>query len=302
VNHFEWIEYHPNFDDWAPGPVQAMPDESDDESTFSANGDPVPNDDDSIPFRGQDFDPDIMQVPNGVRLIPDQDAAGDPEDNLQAQSDVATPNARSDGTVLDNNQSVAHAVVDDAQVDHDDIKPVAVENIQVVDEDTKPAARPTRNEVPPMTPSAMANTPPLAKTPVGDTQQANFVTTPFSIEERVVNKPNASRFLEVYKNPINTPMKEDITKRDLAIANPFFIKQADNLIHFRSEGSYDVPLSRFEFYSLMDVTSSSDGLVQYLKWRLYPNLSANEARDAAAKKKKAVTGLYLSQMLQKNHL
>jgi hypothetical protein len=91
-------------------------------------------------------------------------------------------------------------------------------------------------------------------------------------------------------------MKEDITKRDLAMANPFFIKQADNLIHFCSEGSYEVPLSRFEFYSLMDVTSSSDGTVQYLKWRLYPNLSANEAKDAAAKKKKAVTGLYLSQI------
>jgi hypothetical protein len=63
VNHFKWIEYHPNFDDWAPGPVQAMPDESDDESTFSANGDPVPNDDDSIPFCGQDFDPDSCKFP-----------------------------------------------------------------------------------------------------------------------------------------------------------------------------------------------------------------------------------------------
>jgi hypothetical protein len=99
VNHFKWIEYHPNFDDWAPGPVLAMPDESDDESTFSANGDPVPNDDDSIPFRGQDFDLDInVQAPNDARLIPDQDAVGDPEDNLQAQSDVAMSNARSDGT------------------------------------------------------------------------------------------------------------------------------------------------------------------------------------------------------------
>jgi hypothetical protein len=65
-----------------------------------------------------------------------------------------------------------------------------VEDIRVVDEDTKPAARPTRNEVPPMTPSAMANTQPLAKTPVGVTQQTDVVTTPFSIEERVVNKPN----------------------------------------------------------------------------------------------------------------